>query len=192
MKTGFGILDRKNGSEGTSATAMGFAIAIRRWFSLADVIRGDDAVKQLAQCRLTAEQGFHGRPSAGGDDPLVNSLSVQVQEQALDAGSGSDGTVQSPLPVMHPLAVPDLSEIVRAQADSLFIGVVLHPSQATGDGQKLGVERFVPDEGQVKLAEGCIEGRAMAIHLRIGEGAVDIPEHRLQRSHAEPVTRAQC
>ena len=79
-----------------------------------------------------------------------------------------------------------------AHADYSLLQTLNRDPQATGDGQKLGVERFVPDEGQVKLAEGCIEGRAMAIHLRIGEGAVDIPEHRLQRSHAEPVTRAQC
>ncbi len=50
---------------------------------------------------------------------------------------------------------------------------------AAGDGKQFAVERFVPFPVEAGLAEGGIEGGAVAIALGIRERAVHIENQRL-------------
>ena len=61
---------------------------------------------------------------------------------------------------------------------------------AAGDGEQLAVERLVPVPVEAGLAEGGIEGRAMAVALGVGERAVDVENQCFQHGvSARPAAR---
>ena len=73
------------------------------------------------------------------------------------------------------------------------VGVLRHVEQQAlapaGDAQQLAVARLVPAPRQVEGFEGEIEGDAMAVALRLGQRAVDIPEQCLQFLQAGSAVR---
>ena len=51
---------------------------------------------------------------------------------------------------------------------------------AAADGQQLAVTIFIPAQGHAQLSKGPVEGEPMAVALRLGQGAIDVPEQGLQ------------
>ena len=163
-----------------STEVAGLPVPVRSRFTVRDIVGGHDSIEVTFQAPLSSEEGIHGSASAGGDDPLINAPRVQFTQQASHTGSDPDGSLQSASAVVVSLSIPDLNELVGAEFHATADRVMLHPLQPTGHGQQFGIQSFIPEERQIQLLKGCVECRTVAIHFGVSQGAVDIPEHRLQ------------
>ena len=95
---------------------------------------------------------------------MVNAVIMQLSQQAVNAGSDPDGSVQGPLAVVNPLSIANLSKLSLIQIHPLSAGVVLHPPESTGNRQQLGIQTLIPEERELQLGEGCIECLSL-IHI---------------------------
>ena len=84
---------------------------------------------------------------------------------------------------MTAFAIAQLLELGCADRLTDFEASLLHASQTARNLQTLGVFLTIPVKGKPQLLEGLVEGGPMAIHFRIREGAVHIPEHDVQHRH---------
>ena len=66
---------------------------------------------------------------------------------------------------------------------ALLLSEESHALAASRNGQQLLVERPIPVPGKAQFLKGLIKSWSMALHLRIGQRSVHIPEQGLQAGH---------
>ena len=84
----------------------------------------------------------------------------------------------NPFQGMEAVAISHLVQLVLAEAHTTGFGVKLYPAETAWNCQQPVVQRFIPDEGKIQLLEGQVDGWAMTVHFRVGQGAIYIPKDR--------------
>ena len=83
-----------------------------------------------------------------------------------------------PFQVMDTFAITHLVQLVLAEMHPTAFSMEFHPAQPTRNRKKPVVQRLIPNKREIQFLEGHVEGRSMTVHLRVGQGAIHIPEDR--------------
>ena len=82
----------------------------------------------------------------------------------------------NPFQVMEAFSISHLGQLVLTEGHTTGFSVKLHPAKSTGDCRQPVVKGFIPNKRKIQLLEGHVEGRAMTVHFRVGQGAIHIPK----------------
>ena len=173
-----GILDRQHLSRSQLQLAKGETVGLGVGLLGGHILPAHPQLQlPLLLGQQLLQQGCHRRPAAGGHDHLGHPGFGRCRHQPRHAWPEPQLTGGHQPPVVTLLGGLQGLQPLRGCRPAIHLRQEMAQSfPATADPQQLEVALPIPHPGQAGLLEGAVEGAAMAIQLRLREGAIHIPE----------------